>query len=228
LASIAVLAATPAAGANAAAPVASFLWFPSSPMVGETVSLVSTSIDPSSPITAFAWNVTESGAFEAGDAQASATFTVPGAHVVQLRVTNAEGASSTVPETIQVSTPTATLMEPFPIVRFVASAAGTRTRLQLLSVEAPVGAQITIDCRGRGCPLKAETQNVTSTGVGNVTLSFSRFERRLHAGVILEIRVSKSGEIGDYTRLVIRGSRPPTREDQCLSPAGFAPILCPA
>src|SRR5436190_10239834 len=39
-------------------PAASFRWLPSAPHTGEPVSLVSTSTDPGSPITAFAWALT--------------------------------------------------------------------------------------------------------------------------------------------------------------------------
>jgi hypothetical protein len=59
-------------------------------------------------------------------------------------------------------------------------------------------------------------------------LRFRRFERALPAGIVLEIRVSKIGEIGKYTRLLIRHRRPPTRLDNCLDPAGILPMTCPS
>jgi hypothetical protein len=60
------------------------------------------------------------------------------------------------------------------------------------------------------------------------TYTFQRFERRLRAGVTLEIRISKAGEIGKYTRLVVRRGKLPQRVDVCLDPAGVKPIVCPS
>ena len=45
---------------------------------------------------------------------------------------------------------------------------------------------------------------------------------------MLEIRVSKGGEIGKYTRFTIRRNKPPARVDAVLSPAGSRPIACPS
>jgi hypothetical protein len=60
-----------------------------------------------------------------------------------------------------------------------------------------------------------------------VTLRFRRFEHSLPAGVVLEVRVSKVGQIGEYTRLLFRHHRPPARVDECLDPAGIMPMACP-
>jgi hypothetical protein len=49
----------------------------------------------------------------------------------------------------------------------------------------------------------------------------------LRAGVILEIRVSKPGQIGKYTRFAVRRGRLPVRLDTCLEPAGIKPMACP-
>jgi hypothetical protein len=59
-------------------------------------------------------------------------------------------------------------------------------------------------------------------------VEFRRFERYLRPRSVLEIRVSKSGEIGKYTRFTIRRNKPPARIDTCLSPAGIKPIACPS
>ncbi|HEV2944794.1 MAG TPA: hypothetical protein VGX26_06765 [Solirubrobacteraceae bacterium] len=66
------------------------------------------------------------------------------------------------------------------------------------------------------------------SAAGTNLVEFRRFERSLRAGSVLEIRVSKSGEIGKYTRFTIRRGKPPARVDMCLSPAGIQPIVCPS
>ena len=213
-----------------APPVASFQWFPSTPHTGEPVSLVSTSTDATSPITGFAWSLAASGAFSEGKPLLTATFGTTGGHVVRLRVIAANGLSSVVAKTILVTSPSLTLMQPFPIVSIAGSESSSGATISLLSVEAAAGVNVTVTCHGRGCP-KSEAV-ITHVGkkagkAGTVVTAFRRFERPLRAGVVLEIRVYKSGLIGKYTRLVIRRGRPPKRNDTCLGPAGVAPMACP-
>ena len=70
----------------------------------------------------------------------------------------------------------------------------------------------------------------TSSGVkrGTGIVAFKRFERSLKAGVVLDIRVWKSGEIGKYTSFAIRLDKLPVRTDTCLNPANSKPMACPA
>jgi large repetitive protein len=215
-----------AAAHQPAPPAASFSWFPSTPRIGESVSLVSTSTDATSPITAFAWDLKGSGAFAPGAQAISTSFSTPGHHVVQLRVTDANGLSSVAAETIAVSSPR--LMQPFPIVRIAGSATRSGVKLRLLSVVAPAGARITVKCRGHGCPVKSQSRLAAVGKVGASPVEFRRFERSLGGGVILEIRVSKSGEIGKYTRFAVRRGKLPARLDRCLDPAGIRPMVCPS
>jgi hypothetical protein len=106
--------------------------------------------------------------------------------------------------------------------------------VSLLTVQAPVGATVNTVCHGPGCP--ARPQSVVATSgkgkskikAGVVTIVLQRFERSLRAGVVLEIRVSKPGQIGKYTRFTVRHGKLPTRVDTCLSQAGIKPILCPS
>jgi hypothetical protein len=175
-----------------------------------------------------AWDLAGSGAFDQIGPVISTTFSAPGSHTVRLRVTAADGSSSIASAPIQVKAPPAGLLLPIPIVRIVGTALASGFKLRLLAVEAPPGARITASCRGRGCPVKYEIQVAPPTSVGAVTLRFQRFERALPAGVVLEVRVSRAGQIGGYTRLLIRHRRPPTRLDECLDPAGILPMPCPA
>jgi PKD repeat protein len=210
--------------------VAAFSWFPSAPQVGQSVSLVSTSTDTASPIIAFAWALTGNGIFHAGGPLLSTSFSTPGNHVVGLRVTDANGLSSVATKTIQVTAAPLVLMQPFPIVRIAGYEISSGVRLRLLTARAPVGARVTVSCRGRGCPARSEGQLARSgkKNAGTVVVEFRRFERSLRAGVILEIRISKSGQIGKFTRFVVRRGKLPERVDMCLDAVGVSPLACPS
>ncbi len=210
-------------------PAASFKWFPPMPQTGEAVSLVSSSTDAASPITAFAWALTSAGAFQNAGSVLSTSFSTPGAHVVRLRVTNAAGLVSVATETIDVVGRMTPLMQPFPVVRIAGSDDATGVELRLLRVQQmPAGAQVTVLCKGRGCPFKSASRLAVPTKHGVAPIEVRRFERSLPAGVTLEVLVSKPGEIGKYTRFRVRRAKLPERVNMCLDPAGVKPLACPA
>jgi hypothetical protein len=218
---------------GAVPPVASFKWIPAKPHVGEQVSLVSTSTDAVNAITAFAWDVLGNGPFKTGESVLSTKFTTAGSHVVRLQVTDAVGASATVAEAIPVTKTAAVLMSPFPIVRIAGSETAGGARIKLLTVQAPLGAKISITCKGKGCPTRSVSQLATlskrkgKAKQGTVLIPFKRFERGLPAGVTLEIRVTKNGQIGKYTRFTVRKGKLPRRVDMCLATSGVKAIICP-
>jgi large repetitive protein len=213
-------------------PLASFRWIPSTPHPGESVTLISTSTDASSLITGFAWALAGNGAFTGGEAAITTSFATAGPHTVSLSVTDANGLSSTVAETIAVSTPAPSLIVPFPIVRMAGSYNAAGAKIGLLTVQAPAGARVTVKCRGIGCPTRSETVVVASGAKakpgGTVLITLHRFERPLHAGAVLIVEVSDGGAIGKYTRFVIHHGKLPSRQDLCLSPGATAPIQCPS
>jgi hypothetical protein len=213
-------------------PAASFRWVPTAPHPDEPVTLISTSTDPSSAITGFAWAPSGNEVFSAGESALTTTFATAGAHLVQLRVSAANGLSSTAAETINVTAPAPTLIQPFPIVRMAGSYDAAGVKISLLTVQAPVGATVTVICRGAGCPAKSESVVASSGPKGNkagtVVVTLRRFERPLRAGTILEIEVSDHGEIGKFTKFVIHHNKLPSRQDLCLNPAGTTAILCPS
>jgi hypothetical protein len=212
-------------------PLASFKWFPSTPVVGEPVSLASSSTDLTSPLTTFAWALGSNAAFNVGKPVLTTTFTTPGDHVVRLRVTAADGLSSVASATLHVIRPPLVLMAPFPVVRIAGILTSSGVNLSLITAQAPPGARVRLTCRGRGCPTRSESRLVAlSSGkhrAGLVVLVFRRFERSLTAGVVLEIKISKPRTIGKYTRFTIRHGKLPTRVDSCLDASGFKPIACP-
>jgi hypothetical protein len=220
---------TPAASPTPAPPTASFKWFPPIPQTGETVSLVSSSTDASSPITAFAWALTSVSAFQTGGSVVTTSFSTPGAHVVRLQATNAAGLSSTATETIDVSGHITPLMQPFPVVRIAGSYDAAGVKLRLLRVQQmPAGARVTVRCKGHGCPFRSASRLAVATKQGVAPIELRAFERSLPAGVTLEVLVSKPGEIGKYTRFKVRRAKLPERTDTCLNAAGTQPLVCPA
>jgi Bacterial Ig-like domain len=218
----------PVAVSSHTPPVASLTWFPSVPQTGEPVSLVSTSTDADSPITGIAWALTSNGPFQGGGAVLTTAFSTQGAHVVRLRVTNAYGFSSVASEAIHVVGPTVPLMQPFPVVRIAGTETASGVKLKLLRVQQlPPGAWITLRCKGHGCPIKSVRRVAVSNTRGPSPVEF-RLGRPVRFGVTLEILVYKSGEIGKYTRLVIRRGKLPERVDMCLDAAGAKPVVCPS
>ncbi len=121
------------------------------------------------------------------------------------------------------------LMAPFPVVRIVGIAYAGGVRLRLLSVgQAPAGALIRVRCRGHGCPPHGVRRTTVAGPHGVPALVFRSFERFLRAGAVVEVFISKGGEIGKYTRLRVRRGKLPERIDLCLDATGNKPIVCPA
>jgi hypothetical protein len=210
-------------------PTASFTWFPAAPQVGEVVTLASTSTDPSSPITGFAWDAQGTNVFTAGPSVITTLFTNVGHHTVQLHVADANGQTSTAVEDVFVSAVKRPLMQPFPVVRIAGSDSRFGARITLLSVQAPVGAHVLVSCSGKGCPRAREARTATAgkKKASVVVFTFKRFERALRAGVRLEVKVYAPGVIGKYTSFRIRRSRLPARVDACLDPQTLKAIACP-
>ena len=217
---------------TATPPTAAFRWFPTNPHIGEPVSLVSTSNAGSSQLTGFSWSLNGGASFTGGAAVFSTTFTTAGPHAVRLLVTDANGLTSSVGQTINVTKAPAVLMQPFPVVRIAGSGGAGSVHISLFTVLAPRGARISVSCRGPGCPTKLQSL-VASTHsrrhhAGTVLVSFTRFERRFGAGAVLEIRVWRAGQIGKYTRFQVRRGKLPLRDDKCLTVGGVKPMNCPS
>jgi len=214
-------------------PTASFSWFPVEPQVGESVSFVSSSGDSASPIASFAWAI-GNGDFHGGGPVLTTSFTGAGSQVVRLRVTAADGMSSVVSRTVTVTSPPLTLMLPFPIVSIAGTETRSGVRISLLAAQAPVGSRVTVNCHGRGCPSALQSSIATvhrhgkAAPSGSVEIVFRRFERALRAGIVLEVRVAAPGEIGKYTRFLIRRNRVPLRQDSCVAALEPGPIPCAA
>ncbi len=113
------------------------------------------------------------------------------------------------------------LMGPFPIVRIRGTLTRTGARISLLTVRAPRGARVEIRCLGGGCPPRAGVYR--SPGV----VRARRFHRRLRAGAVVEVLVTRRGRIGKYTRFRIRKGRHPVRTDACVAFRSRKSMRCP-
>ena len=210
-------------------PHADFVWFPPSPRPGEAVLLASVSTASTatnSPIVKYAWDLEQGEGFQSGGPTLDTKFTTYAPRPVRLRATDANGGSDIAAHTIQMSTPPPTVISPFPIVRIVGIIKRKGVRIKQLSVRLGAGERSTVSCRGV-CPARAQSRAVPAVVKRLTWLHFRRFERFLRAGVVLEIRVSKPGLIGSYTRYRIRGRKLPARTDACLDPSGRRPAACP-
>ena len=114
------------------------------------------------------------------------------------------------------------LMRPLPVVRIAGYVVPNGARVRILSVRAPRGVSVRVRCTGAGCPTGA----VARTSATRL-LRFRQFERRLNAGIRLELFIRKAGFIGKYTRFKIRAGDPPARVDRCLFPGRARPRRCP-
>jgi PKD repeat protein len=228
---VALLAWPAAALAADQAPSASFSFSPEDPQAGQQVRFESSSCDPDGRLVSEAWDLDGDGAFD--DAQgpvATRAFARAGSHSVGLEVTAAGGATDRSRRTVMVDTEYALprpdsdrLMTPYPVVRLAGRLTPTGARVRLLSVSrAPKCAVVAVSCRGRSCPARR-----VSRFTGRGALRIRRFERRLRAGTVLTVRISKGNSIGKLTRFRIRSGKAPRRRDRCLRPGETRGTACP-
>ncbi|MDP2710384.1 MAG: choice-of-anchor D domain-containing protein [Solirubrobacteraceae bacterium] len=96
------------------------------------------------------------------------------------------------------------------------------TQLVSLTVRAPTGSRIVLECSGkRGvCGFKKRYVRTTSTRVTSLTRSF-RGRRIFPAGTTITVRVTRPLQTGTYERLVTRsGRRLPSVLNRCLTSRG--------
>ena len=115
------------------------------------------------------------------------------------------------------------MMEPFPVVRIRGRFAMRWTSFTLVTVRAPVGAAIAMECSGRGCAFRDRRRTMS----GHPLVRITGLERRLAAGTRLDLRVTEPGRIGKYTRILVRRGRRPARWDGCVMAGSVEPVPCP-
>ena len=210
-------------------PIAAFTHVPVAPVTGEILQLTSISSDPDGPITSLRWDLDADGGFDdASGPTAQASFPAAGAYLLRLLVTDRDGASAIAAATVKVRERPPEPISPFPLVRMLAVVGDQGTTVRELVVRAPAEARVRIRCRGRGCPFRALVRKGGAGARAARVIRIHRFEKRaLRPGAVIEIRVTKRGAIGKYTRFVIRRGLPPKRTDRCLLPRAKRPVRCP-
>lgn len=115
-------------------------------------------------------------------------------------------------------------LSPFPKVAIGGFLTSTGVQLsQLAALRVPRGSTARITCGGRGCPFRRAGRRVYRGSVIFRTM----LGRPLHAGTVIEIRLTKRNLIGKYTRFRVRRGRKPSRIDRCLIPGERGPVHCP-
>jgi hypothetical protein len=226
---------------------------PESPVAGSTFTLVSTAIDPDTPLDKWLWDLNGDGVY--GDAEgpeAKLSLPAAGSYTIGLEVIDSEDLTDAHVQTVVVqappppaiaaptqlgtTSPTFRLLTPFPVVRLAGRISKGGTRLRLFAIDAPTGARVVVMCKGRSCPfrLTARSAGTVDPGRGKVhassSLRIKQLEKRvLKKGVSITIFVTKPGTIGKYVQFKIRKGRPPARVDRCLMPsAPNKPVECPS
>jgi hypothetical protein len=128
------------------------------------------------------------------------------------------GAGSEPP--VDTDTPLS-FIKPFPVIRISGRFKGTRTTLTRVTVRTPRGTRVRIRCSGKGCSFKRKT--VVAAKLINVRA----LKRTYLPKATIEIRVTKSGKVGKYTKLRTRRGKAPVRSDLCLMPGKTKPARCP-
>jgi hypothetical protein len=211
-------------------PIATFTYAPLAPLSGDRVVLTSISADPDGPIAAQAWDLDGDGAFDDGAGPtAQWSFPSAGNFPVRLLVTDTDGESTIAAVTVTVLERPPEPISPFPLVSMLAAVGDGGTRIKELVVKAPAGARVRVRCRGRGCPFRSFAMKAARRAHAARIIRIHRFRRHtLRPGTLIEIRVTKVGEIGKVTRFRIRDGKPPKRSDRCILPGGKRPVRCPS
>ena len=203
-------------------PVATFVFGPRSPSVGDPVEFSSSAIDPEGKLRSQTWDLDGDGQFD--DARGDDvvyTFVRPGEQTVRLRVEDEGGAAAVKERTVTVQAKPrarAGFLNPSPVISLNGQILGNGSRIKLLRVRGPNKALVTVRCKGKSCPAPHRRKRIKGSSV-----RFKTYERFLRAGVKVEILVRKPSMIGSYTRYTIRAKKFPKRVNRCLPPGSEKP-----
>lgn len=216
-------------------PVAAFNFAPTTPLLGETIVLISTSSDPDGPIASLQWDLDGDGAFDdASGSSTTVTFATLGGHPIGLRAVDRDGAASTASSTIAVGKRPPKVFAFSPIVRMIGVAHLTGTRVSRLMISAPRDSSVVIRCRGRGCAFHRRVRK-TRTELSRRDAASARLVRvvglrgrLLRPGALVTVRITAPDTIGKLTSFRIRTGKPPRRRDECLMPGSSRTVRCPS
>jgi len=102
---------------------------------------------------------------------------------------------------------------------------GRRTRVTLLVLNrVPSGAKVELRCRGRGCPFTKRTPKVAR----RMRLGPLFKKRRMRPGLVIQIRVSRTGFMTRILQIRTRATRGPKLDEVCQVPGQSTTRRCPA
>jgi hypothetical protein len=110
---------------------------------------------------------------------------------------------------------------------FFANAKKTTTKFTTLQVKnVPLGATVTVTCKGRGCPSGLKGKGFTKTNAfGTVTLA-KFIKKSLRKGDTITVVVSKADAISAVKILTVRASKKPLITTKCQPPGAKSPVAC--
>jgi PKD repeat protein len=216
-----------------APPVAQFSVSPRGPVVGQEVFFQSFSYDRDGAVVSQRWDLDGDGDFEedVNGKTALRVFTRAGERIVRLQVRDSDGGVHTETRTITVKRRSVgtfapaglSLMSPFPVVSLAGSVYPRGVKVRVLEATTPRRSTVTVRCAGKSCPSKKIVKTAKRKPV-----RFNTMTRFLREGTIISVYVRKDGQIGKYTRWLIRGGKLPRRKDLCLYPSRRKAARCPA
>jgi hypothetical protein len=229
----------------ASPPTAAFTVDTPGPVAGQAVSFTSQASSPGGSIVSRAWDLDGSGKFAGGSGSTATATYSPGTYTVSQRVVDDLGQTAISFQSVTVgpapAAPAAggppsqgvlgarargglSVFSPAPFIRIRGHTTGRGALIDLFTVRAPSGATVVVRCKGRTCPFKVRRSKVGGRGVGIIRVR--AVEKHLRAGIVLEVRVTKAGFLGKFTRLRIDRLKAPLRWDGCLVPGDKGPTQC--
>ena len=184
----------------------------------------------------------QSASIDAGSARGTTTVNVPvtglspaTTYHARAVATNANGASTGANVTFTTAAVFAPPPPPPPAEkptlvdgRVTATWSVRRKRTRVVSLLArglPKGVTVEARCSGSGCPFTRK-RLTPKRGVGTVSLT-SLFKRRtLRAGRTVEVRITRTPNIGRVVRFVTRATASPKRTNLCLAVGATRPTRC--
>jgi hypothetical protein len=217
------------------APNAFLALSPNPALTGQPVTFDgSASSDPDGTIVNYSWDLDGNGSFETDTGMrpsVSRSYARAGAVAVRLRVTDNDGNTNEDIEGVgalgadSLGARRLTILSRHILAETTLTFLNTRSGIRVRSLvvrDVPRGAQVELRCRrGRHRACRPQVQEARARAAR--TLGFPRFrQRRLRAGTVLEIRVTKPDHVGKYIRYTIRrgGFR---KAERCLEPGSQAP-----
>jgi PKD repeat protein len=232
---------------NGRPPTVGFSYTPATPAANGVVTFTATGANADGSASAYAWDLDNDGVFDDASGVSAARSFPAGNHVVSVKATDpGSGLSQVAIQTVSVRGTDGTIqggggggniitppvvvtlrpMTPAPKIRLGYAVIGRVTRVMSLTIRGPKDAVVRVRCRGKGCPTKKVLRaKITKTGK---PVRFKRFERRMRAGTILQIYITKQGRWGEYRKIRFRANKRAVWTDRCIKDFGAKVQRCPA